>query len=192
MSSKEIDPQQIDQHTSETHIAGRELARMPRIVFFGNRSAGRGSAIEFIEDTIRGVPNAEVGAARFEDRIEETFYGRFKLVEENAIESSKHMQKHGRLKRLTDLLLRRTVEKTVTSGFRFEYIEREDTIPLGVVIFPKMRRYDSRTNSNMTIKTPVETIAALCRKHGVPMVFVSEDGNGNISELKQLTQGLRD
>lgn len=190
MSSQEINPQQIDPHTSETHIGSGELARVPRIVLFGNRSTDRSRAIEFIKDAIKDVPNAEVGAARRVDLIEEAFYGRVKLVEEQAIEPSEHLQKPGLLKRITDLVLRRTVKPTDTSGVRFKCVEREDTIPQGVIIFPEMRQHDSRSGSNMTVKTPVETIATLCRKHGVPMAFVGEDGNGKMSELKQVTQGL--
>lgn len=191
MSSREIDPlqpRQISQQTPEAGEANNELVRSPRVVLFGSRSAGTYAAAEFIEDAIKDIPGSDVEVARYVTSIEDAFYGRFKRVEEKSLEVSKPEQKSGRLKRVTNLVLRRTVEPTAFSSIHNEFIKREDTIPQGVVIFPEMRQYDPYTNSNMTIPTPVKVIENLCRKHEVPMAFVNNEGD--MGQIQQLAQGL--
>ena len=191
MSSNEImptQPQEVAQPTSEVGQGSGELPRVPRVVLFGSRTAGTFEAAEFIEAAIKDVPDSEVGVTRFVTGIEDAFYGRYKRVEDKAIESSEPAQKAGRLKRVTDLVLRRTVEPKVFSGFHAEYEKREDSIPQGVVIFPEMRLYDGRTASNMTVPTPFKVIEDLCKKHNVPMAFVDQDGD--MGQIKQLAQGF--
>lgn len=192
MSSNEImpnQPQEVAQPTSEIDRTSAELARVPRVVLFGSRTSGRGKAAEFIKDAIKNVPDSEVEIARFVTGIEDAFYGRFTQAEAKAIESIEPLQKSGRLKRVTDLVLRRTVEPPVSSGvIKFEYIKREDTIPSGVVIFPEMRLHDDLSDSFMTVPTPVDAIESLCRQHDVPMAYANNEGD--LDQIKQLTQGF--
>jgi hypothetical protein len=157
----------------------KQLKRSNRIVVFGQRSDAR--SVKETGDVID--PNQEqmdIHGVRRVDLIEDGFYDRF---QEGPVVYEKPAKEPTRGQRLANFLLRRDTE-TEAPLVETPSEPREDTIPMGVVIFPSMRYHDGARGASMDVDTPYEEIEKLCVENGVKFVKVSdEEGAPSLEQI---------
>lgn len=177
--------------SSEISVEDNEKQLQPssRIEIFGNRHSGAFNIANEFESYLktRGVEDANVKVLRNYDLVEDAFFGRLSQNVPQPIDKLQNSSEgavgqKSLIRQIGNFLLRKTNAKKEV-GLIESTTEKEDSLPRGIIVFPKMRYNDPQTGSSMDIATPVEQLKELCFKYNVPMVYLEE-----IHDIKQLQE----